>query len=101
MVRQRIDIGVVWSLAQHTGSTRSLFVGRHGQRLCGGGSALVLVLYGGGNIIWWHQVHAAFIVIIILPNTPAFLSIDNLRIQHRTSLVSAIGTFLGETERRP
>jgi hypothetical protein len=92
---------MVWSLAQRTGSTRSIFIGGHGQWHCGGGSALVLALYGGSNIIWWHQVHAAFIVIIILPDTPALPSIDNLCVQHCTSLVSAIGTFLRETERRP
>jgi hypothetical protein len=38
---------------------------------------LVLALVSGGDIIGWLQVNAAFIGIIILPDTPALPSIDD------------------------
>ncbi len=40
-------------------------------------SALVLTLVSGGDIIGWPQANAAFIGIIILPDTPTLPSIDD------------------------
>ena len=41
-------------------------------------NALVLALVGSGDIIGWPKVNAAFIGIVILPDTPTLPSIDDI-----------------------